>query len=195
MKKALLTSLFLIAMLISLVGSAAAAPLASHTISLVSVDYGHKGPIFTFDVNGKFSKGELKGTVHVQNGEAYDLHCTQVDEDTVTCTTSKKVEGVNVSVTWGGSTFWTYVPNEHPYCYSVYDWDLNEPSSEWVNYGTYCQDDAAQNGDFIYWYNPGWEWTYYYEFLPESPNKDWCPYYQPGDAYYFPICDPYYFPQ
>ena len=123
MKKYLVTSLVLLSMLIVQVGTVAAAPMASGTVSLVSVSHGFKGPIFTFTVSGDFSKKDLKGAVHVQGGSDYGLHCAQKDDTTVTCTTSDKVSGVNVSVTFGGSTFWTYVP-EAPsepiqYCYSI----------------------------------------------------------------------------
>ena len=193
MKKVLYTTLFLLAMLISLVGIVAAAPLSSKTAVLVSVEYiPDKGPVFTFRVSGKFSRAELRGSLHVQGGRNYGLHCTQVDEDTVTCNTSKKVEGVNVSLNWGGFAFWSYVPgapNATEYCYSVYDWNADGPPYvEWVNFGTYCQDSPADYGDVISWYNPGWEETYDYEFMPESPNRDWCSFYHPGDAYYFQEC-------
>ena len=186
MKKLLFTMLFLLAMLVSLVGTVAAAPLSSGNITLLSVEYvPGKGPVFTFSVSGHFSRSDLKGFVHVDGGADFDLSCTQVDESTVKCTTSKKVGGTNAAITWGGSTFWTSVPNAPEYCYSVYDWDLGSPPSEWVNYGTYCQETQAQYGDFIIWDNPSWgSWPY--EFLPESPDS--CSFYHPGDAYYFPAC-------
>ena len=189
MKKHLFTILAVLSILAMRVGTAAA---ASASITLVSVEHGYKGPVFTFSVSGKFTKAELKGSLHVENGADYTLHCTQVDETTVKCTTSDKVSGVNVVVTWGGSTFWTSVPEAPPvYCYDVYDWTLPPPPfGAWVNYGTYCQNSPANYGDIIIWYNPGWEETYPYIFLPESPTGEWCSFYQPGDAYYFPFCPP-----
>ena len=192
MKKYLLTILVLLSMLIIQVGTVAAAPMASGTVMLVSVDHGLKGPIFTFTVSGHFSKKQLKGNVHVQGGSDYGLHCAQQDDTRVTCTTSDKVSGVNVSVTFGGSTFWTYVPGAPtPFCYDVYDWDLAGfpyPTS-WVNYGTNCQKNPAHSGDIITWYNPGWGGTYNYEFLSESPACVVLPLSnQPGDAYYYPNC-------
>src|SRR5687767_15800613 len=111
MKKYFITILVLLSMLIIQVGIVGAAPMASGTVSLVSVSHGFKGPIFTFEVSGDFSKKELKGAVHVQGGADYGLHCGQVDDSTVTCTTSDKVSAVNVSVTFGGSTFWVFVPS------------------------------------------------------------------------------------
>jgi hypothetical protein len=187
MKKHLFTILAVLSMLAIQVGTAAA---VSATITLVSVEHGYQGPVFTFSVDGRFSKAELKGTLHVENGADYGLHCKQVDETTVKCTTSDKVSGVNVVVTWGGSTFWTSVPEAPPaYCYEVYDWNLPEPFVQWVNYGAYCQNSPANYGDIIWWYNPGWEATYPYMFLPESPDAEWCASYpHPGDAYYFPFC-------
>lgn len=169
MKKYLITILALLAMLIIQVGTvAAAAPMASGTVTLVSVGHGFKGPIFTFSVSGDFSKKELKGTVHVQGGADYGLHCGQVDDTKVTCTTSDKVSGVNISVTFGGSTFWTYVPGAptEQFCYNVYDFDLDYV---WQSYGTHCQNTPAQYGDVIPWYNPDWDDSYDAIFLPEGP--------------------------
>lgn len=183
--KALYTILFLLALLVSLVGTAAAAPLESGTAVLVGVEYvPSKGPVFTFSVNGKFSKSELKGKLSVQNGSNYGLYCTQVDEDTVTCNTSKEVSGVNVTFSWGGSTFWTYVPPAQ-YCYTVYDYN---PDFVWQSYGTHCQVTPAQYGDEIPWYNPDWNDEYDAVYSPMGP-------YCSGiheDAYYYPWCD-YYF--
>jgi hypothetical protein len=191
MKKYLLTILVLLSMLIIQVGAVAAAPMASGTVMLVGVAHGFKGPIFTFTVSGDFSKKQLKGTVHVQGGADYGLHCAQKGDTTVTCTTSDKVSSVNVSITFGGSTFWTYVPGAPtPFCYDVYDWDLEGfPPTSWVNYGTNCQKSPAHYGDIITWYNPGWGYTYDYEFLPESPACVFLPLSnQPGDAYYYQNC-------
>jgi len=189
MKKLLFTALFLLAMLASLVGTAGAAPMASKSATLVGVMYTDKGPVFTFDVSGKFSRSDLKGSLSVQGGGNYGLYCTDVDEDTVTCNTSKKVSGVNVSLSWGGFSFWTYVPEgSSDHCYDVYDWNFDQPYTEWVKFGEYCQDSPAAYGDIIFWDNPGWGATFPYEFLPESPDIDWCPFRHGGNAYYYPAC-------
>ena len=188
MKKALYTILFLLALLASLVGTAAAAPLTTKTATLVSVDYStFKGPVFTFDVTGKFSRAELKGKLQVAGGGKYGLYCKQVDDDTVTCNSSKEVAEVNVTLFWGGLTFWAYVPGPSKFCYNIYDWN-DEPATEWVNYGIYCQESEAQYGDSMLWDNPVFGPSLY-EFLPESPDKDWCPFYRPGDAYYYYHCE------
>ena len=101
MKKYLLTIVIVLSMLVMIVGTAAAAPQAAGTASLVSVEYvPGKGPVFTFSVEGKFSKAELKGSVQAPAGD-FGLHCSQ-SGDTVRCTTSKKVAGQNVVVSWGG---------------------------------------------------------------------------------------------
>ncbi len=190
MKKYLVTILVLLSMLIIQVRTVAAAPMASGTVLLVSVGHGFKGPIFTFTVSDDFSKKQLKGTVHVQGGADYGLHCAQQNDTTVTCTTSDKVSSVNVSVTFGGSTFWTYVPGAPtPFCYDIYDWDLEFPPASWVNYGTNCQESRAHSGDMITCYNPEWGPTYNYEFLSGSPECFVFPLSnQPGDAYYYPYC-------
>jgi hypothetical protein len=168
MKKYIITILVLLSMLIIQVGAVAAAPMASGTVLLVSVGHGFKGPIFTFTVSGHFSKKQLKGTVHIQGGADYGLHCAQQNDTTVTCTTSDKVSSVNVSVTFGGSTFWTYVPGAptKQFCYNVYDYDLDYI---WQSYGTHCQNAPAQYGDEIPWYNPDWDDYYNAEFLPVGP--------------------------
>lgn len=175
--------------------SIAAAPMASGTAYLTGVGYVEgKGVVFTFQVSGKFSRSDLNGSLHVNGGGNYGLDCVRADTETVKCTAVKAVAGHYVVVTWGGSTFWTYVPEipspQPQYCYSVYDWDLEDPATEWVNYGTYCQDTPAEYGDFIIWYNPGWGDEFPYEYLPESPDQDWCPFTQSGNGYYYPLCDP-----
>lgn len=200
MKKYLITILVLLAMLVIQVGSVAAAG----TATLVSVEYGYKGPIFTFSVSGKFSRAELKGSLHVENGADYSLHCTQVDETTVKCTTSDKVAGVNVVVTWGGSTFWAYVPKAPPppapvlvsdsisdpdtipteYCYSIWDyWFFT--NWEWVDFGPHCQDTSASEGDVILYTVPDPDGSFEAPvvFLNEGPE---CATY--GPAYYWPWC-------
>jgi hypothetical protein len=171
MKKTLYVLLFVTAMLISLVGTASAAPMKSGTVTLAGVDYvPGKGPVFTFNVSGHFSKSELKGSLQVSGGADFDLHCTQVDDTTVKCTTSKKVAGANVMVTWGGSTFWTSVPgapDATEYCYNIYDYDFNDV---WQSFGTYCQESEAEYGDMITWFNPYYNHSYDYEFWWEGPE-------------------------
>jgi len=193
MKKNLLVVFVVLSMLMMFAGTAAAAPSSDGTATLVSAENGPSGAVFIFSVTGEFSKSQLNGTAQVEGGDGYGLHCSQVDDSTVRCLTSEKVGGKNVKLSWGGLVFWTDVP-EAPsaptqYCYDVYDWNADGPPYvEWVNFGTYCQDSPANYGDFITWYNPGWDDTYDYEFLPESPDAEWCSFYQPGDAYYYPSC-------
>ena len=179
MKKQLFAVMLVLSMLAMFAGTAAAAG----TATLVSVSHGENGPVFTFSVNGRFSKSELKGTLHVEGGRDFDLHCTQLDDTTVKCTTSAKVSGVNVSFSWGGSTFWTNVPEAPVFCYGIYDWNFPDMTA-WQQYGTHCQENRATYGDIISWDNPDWGDSPYV-FLPESPV---CPFYQPGDGYYFPAC-------
>lgn len=184
MKKYFITILVVLSMSLMLVGTAAAAPQAAGTATLVSVQYvPGKGPVFTFHVTGKFSKSELKGTLHVEGGADYDLYCTQVDESTVKCSASAKVSGVNVAFSWGGSTFWANVPEAPVFCYGIYDWNFPD-STAWQQYGTHCQETKAEYGDMISWDNPDWGESPYI-FLPGSPV---CPFSQSGDAYYYPGC-------
>lgn len=169
----------------------AAAPMAAGTATLIGAGYVEgKGVVFTFHIDGKVSKSDMKGRVHVEGGGNYSLDCVKQDSETVKCTAPKAVAGNNVSVVWGGFTFWTHVagiPEGPEYCYLIYDWD-GEPTTEWVNYGTYCQDTPAEYYDLIFWDNPEWGESPYL-FLPESPDQDECLAERDGDAYYFPVCD------
>jgi hypothetical protein len=183
MKKSLVAIMMVLSMLVMFVGTVSAASLASGTATLVGVEYvPGKGPVFTFAVSGEFTKADLKGSLHIEGGDDFDLYCTQVDSSTVTCTVSKKAAGKNVVLSWGGSKFWTSVPLAPEFCYNIYDWASTMDA--WVNYGSHCQDRSANYGDQILWDNPEWG-TSLYIFLPESPT---CPFYQPGDAYYYPSC-------
>ena len=190
MKKYLFTSLAVLVILFVSVGTVAAAPNASGSLALVSVEYvPSMGPVFKFSVDGKLSKSQLKGSLHVNGGADYKLSCSQPDKQTIRCTASRQIEGVNVVVSLGGSTFWAYVPSNRGssnrgYCYGIYDWTENEDG--WTQLGTHCQDDKAEYGDFIIWDNPYWG-TSPYVFLPGSPE---CPFNQTGDNYYFPLCPP-----
>jgi hypothetical protein len=172
--------------------SIAAAPMASGTATLISAVFVEgKGVVFTFQVDGKFSKSDLNGGIQVEGGGNYRLDCVKAGDSTVKCTAPKAVAGSNVVITWGGSAFWTHAPAmpapKAEYCYSIYDWN-EDPNTEWVNYGTYCQDDPAMYGDLIMWENPEWGDSPYL-FLPESPEIVSCAAAKRyGDAYYFPLC-------
>ncbi len=96
----------------------------------------------------------------------------------------KKVQDVNVVLYLGENVYWTYVPPAHQYCYNVYDWTLAE-DIEWMSFGTHCQNTPADYGDWIYWYNPGWEDYYDYIFLPGTPD---CLFTINEDAFYYPYC-------
>ncbi len=166
--------------------SLAAAPLAGSAISLVEVRTDPAGGvIFIFNVSGEFSNSELKGFVEVQSEDAnYDLHCTQKDDTTVHCTTSRKTAGKNVVVTFGGTTFFTFVPETRPICYPVYDYGFDNPSV-WQLIGHNCQSESAQNGDMINFYNDyGWDQWYDYEYMDPSTLE--CVNF--GAGYYYPFC-------
>ena len=187
-----ISALLLVLLLLVMPAPAAAAPVASdRTARLISAVYvPNKGPVFTFRVNGKFSKAQLKGRLHVVRGANHNLHCTQVDKTTVKCRVSQKVSGVDVVLSWGGFTFWTYAPEAPPdpkYCYRIYDWEDNPPTV-WVVYGTQCQNDPAEYGDVLHWNNPKWGPSSY-EFMPHSPSSSYCNDVS-GNAYYYPVCLP-----
>jgi hypothetical protein len=135
---------------LAMLANIAAAPLA---ISLIQVrnDAGG-GAVFVFRVNGQFSPAQLKGTVHV-NGEDinFPLYCVQKDETTVQCTTSRNAGGNHVVVTFGGSKFWTDVPEAAApqYCYNVYDDSSARYGRSFYLLTSYCQDTPALYNDMI----------------------------------------------
>jgi hypothetical protein len=197
MKKYLITVLTL---LIVLAVQSAGIVAAAGSLTLVGVSQTEKGPVFTFRVSGKFSKSELKGSVHVENGGDYKLHCTQVDDDTIKCNASEKVSGVNVSVSFGGSTFWTYVPeapastsspsssSSSQYCYSIWDyWEFTD--GEWADFGPHCQDTPAEHGDEILYTvpDPGGSFEAPVWFIEED-MPEYCDIPNYGPAYYYTPC-------
>jgi hypothetical protein len=198
--------LFLVLSLLVALVSVAAAPMASGTARLISVEYvPNKGPVFTFAVSGHFSRSALRGIVNVQGGGTYPLHCVQVEESVVKCSTSQKVSAVDVSLTWSGLVFWTSVPGvpmpEEPewteevesetnggtnggivqYCYDIYDYDLDYV---WKSYGNRCRAAPAQYNDIIIYYNADWEGKYPAIFMPQGPSCSGLV----KDAYYGPAC-------
>lgn len=193
MKKKLFVICLVFAMLAMFTGTVFAAPSAGSALTLVSATAGMNGTVFIFKVSGEFSGGRLKGSAHVEGGEDYGLDCRQLDDETVRCTTSRNAQG-NVTVTFGGSTFWTYVAaftRPTSYCYTVFDWDIT--FTYWQNIGANCQDSPATYGDVIEdYYNVYWDEDYDYEFMPNSPDTlvscgiSLTP--QSGDAYYYGDC-------
>jgi len=182
MKKHLFTLLLVLSMLVTFVGTAAAAPSsASGTATLVSVIYvAGKGPVFTFEVTGKFSNADLNGALHVVGGADFNLYCSQIDSSTVKCTVSKKAAGMDVTLSWGGFQFSATVPVASEFCYTVYDYDIN---NVWKSYGQNCQEKPAQYGDAIPWYNPDFGDNLDHIFLPDLSCVGLY-----GDAYYYPYC-------
>ena len=190
MKKYVITILVVLSMSLMLVGTAAAAPKAAGTATLVSVQYvPGKGPVFTFSVSGKFSRADLKGSLHVEGGADYNLHCTQVDESTVKCSASGKISGVNVSLTWGGSKYWVFVPEAPaPFCYSIWDW-WEFTDYEWTDFGPHCQETPAHQGDIITYTVPDPDGSFEFPslFLEENIFEGYCDAWA-GPAYYYPGC-------
>lgn len=190
MKKYLLTTLVVLAMLAMFAGPAAAAG----NVTLVSVAYvPGKGPVFTFEVSGDYSKADLIGALQVNGGGNFKLYCQQLDKDTVTCTVSKKAAGHDVTVSFGGQMFWTKVPGAKTkiqYCYSIWDW-WDFTNSEWTDFGPYCQDEPAQAGDWITYTVPDPNGSF--ESEVEFWDTDVSTFCDPpvpynGPAYYYPYC-------
>ncbi len=112
MKRFFFSSLVMVALLALTTGTV----FAGTALSLIEVRNDDGVPTFVFRVNGTFTNGELhnQGYVLVSGEGQYDLHCALQDETTVVCHTSKKAAGHRVMVHFGGSDFWTVVPEERP---------------------------------------------------------------------------------
>lgn len=152
MKKLQLKVMIFLSVL-AMLSSIAAAPMAGSALTLIEVrnDWGG-GVLFVFRVDGHFSKSELNGLVQVQGeGATYGLHCNQVDDNTVQCSTSKKTAGRNVVITFGGSTFFAFVPEAViKYCYNVYDvGGLRGIQFDPMLVTVHCQGVPANDGDVI----------------------------------------------
>lgn len=190
MKKFFVVALILFSLLVVTTSTA----FAGSALELVQVRLDGGVPTFIFRVTGEFSAAELEGGfVQVDGGEAFPLYCTQTDADTVVCHSSKKANGQDVVVGFGGAKFWTDLPEAevaHPYCYNVYD----EPNGEqwgngidaWVLQGIACQDYPASQGDVITFDSPYWvtDWDYMYD----GEGIEWdfgVPETNPGPGYYF----------
>lgn len=171
-QKSYITIIILIALLAITTGSA----LADGTVTGMSVSRAG-GLTFTFSVTGYLSADQLNGGyVQVQGGDSFKLNCVQKDESTVVCHAPSKINA-GVTVGFGGSTFWVDggdmpQPSTPQHCYSVYDESLDTTS--WQYQGTYCQENAASDGDMISFYSPYWEDTYNYYYYPEGVDAyDW----------------------
>lgn len=173
--------------LAAMLATMAAAPMAASAIALVEVRNDTGGNvIFVFSVEGHFSKSQLKGFIQVQGMDAnFKMSCNQVDDSKVQCTTSKKAGGNNVIVTFGGATFWAYVPAvSTTYCYPQWDWDSRTDTS-WRYDGQVCQDVPAVDGDVIN--NSLWNGeTYYdYEYFSTGVDNAYCGWANAGSGYYY----------
>lgn len=198
MKHRVSTVLIVLSLLLALV-SVAAAPKASGSATLIGAGYvAGKGVVFTFHIDGKFSNSDLKGSVFVDGGGKYGLDCVKVDSETVKCTAPKAVAGHDVTVMWGGSTFWTHVAGipdpSTGYCYGVWSyWTPEEFENGWRDFGPHCQDAPAQDGDpFTYTVPDGtypWQEGSIEEEVIFFEDPSACEYMpNHGAAYYYDYC-------
>lgn len=189
MKRFVFSAIILFALLVTITGNV----LADGSVTGMTVSRAG-GLTFTFSVTGYLSADQLNGGyVQVQGGDAFKLNCVQKDEFTVICHAPSKIAS-GVTVGFGGSTFWVDggdMPQPHvssaQYCYSVYDESFVNAAFDpsWESQGTYCQENAASNGDMISFYSPYWEDTYDYYYYPEGVDySDW-PNLGAGYYYYF----------
>ncbi|MCZ2127597.1 MAG: hypothetical protein LC099_07470 [Anaerolineales bacterium] len=181
MKKTFFALLTLLGLLFASVGTA----FAGTAIELTQVRNDEAGPTFIFRVSGSFSADELNSFVKVQGGDRVPMYCRQLDDKTAICHAARTIGGKNVTIYFGGSKFWTKVPDRAPYCYKAWNsfW-----TNSWVNYGPICQDEPAEYGEIGYYTYNGQVWPVeFYDFdVSGNCSPDPVPY--DGPAYYFPSC-------
>lgn len=180
MKKKLQLKFMVVLSLLAMTATVAAAPMRAAVITLIGAANDGGGVSFTFRVSEPLSKSQLKGGwVQVQGGDSFPLSCVQVDDETVRCTSSKKAGGQNVVVGFGGSTFWTYVPEAHAQgggggnssgCYNYYDLVWGEEEDFWWEQGGETCEEPDGYGDTVL-IDETW-----YRFEPSSDTEAlYCP--------------------
>ncbi len=118
---------FVVLALLSLLVSVAAVPMIGRSVVLVAVRNDTAGPTFIFRVPESLPQSELDGIVNVSGGDSYNLYCgAPQEEGIVICHTSRFASGHNVSVTFGGSIFWAFVPDQalYPIIAPIVDWKV-----------------------------------------------------------------------
>ena len=181
MKKYLVIILVVVSMMAMIVGTVEAAPMTAGTTFLGAV-FTAGGATFTFSVDEKLPMSKLKATV-LWDGGSVRIRCSQrQDGNTVTCSAPRSVVDKNITISFQGMTFATYVKSRL-FCYSVWDFYPDNPySGTWSDYGPYCQDEPAQYDDVIKFYNPDYGSSYWYYFWWE---EDCYGTGITGNAYYF----------
>ena len=180
MKKILVSVLVLLSMLTMFVGTVAAAPKMSVTFQ-GGIWTGH-GVNFTFKVDESLGGGWLTATISWDGGGA-NMSCVQ-EGDIVTCTGPKTAADKNIVVSFQGLSYSTYVKS-HSFCYGIWDyWGFT--NGEWENFGPYCQDTAAHQGDMIMYTVPDPNGSFEFpSWFLEDANCEWFDVPDQGPAYYF----------
>ena len=150
---------------------------ATNMVLIASYYVPNKGPVFEFQVNGDVV-GINNASLVTSEKTFNNVGCTQIDAETVKCTTPKKSAGLNGTLHIGSFIFWVSVPKARTMGYGVYDWDVN---GNWSQIGTYYQD--GPRPAWIQFYNPDWGETFQYVYLPNGLD---C--YNAGPGYYYPWC-------
>lgn len=187
MKKALITLVIILSLLVLTTGTVFAAPLADDGyLELLEVRNDvNGGVIFIFNVVGEFSQSDFAGSfLTFGDDNRLPVGCN-LEDSILKCTTSRAAGGQYVILNIGGFIFWTYVPDrqeEAPdtipdtiieYCYPVLD--LNE-GDEWEQFDTHCQDTPANYGDTLIYFS-----EVIFKFMSDSPI---CTASRSGDAFY-----------
>ena len=177
MKKYLVTILIVLSMLAMFAGTASAAA----NIEFLGGTWTGHGVNFKFNVSEKLPGVWITATVSWDGGSA-KMTCNQ-EGDIVTCAGPKSAADKNITVTFQGISYSTYV-NSHSYCYNVWDW-WDFTNNEWTNFGPYCQESPANEGDIITYTvpDPAGSFESWAEFYTEVP--DCAP---PAPGYYYPSC-------
>lgn len=154
------------------------------SISLISAGVvPGKGVVFNFKIKGDFDSFGGFATIA---GQEFRLICKVKDDGDLSCTMNQgggQYVGQIAQISLNGYAF-SAVIRPGTYCYSVYDYELGNPSV-WEFIGTHCQDYSAENGDIIEFYNDyGYDDWFEYKYM--DPSILPCVDYGPG--YYYPFC-------
>ncbi|MFN8398412.1 MAG: hypothetical protein U0X74_00240 [Anaerolineales bacterium] len=138
------------------------------------------GVIFVFHYTGDFNANDFKGGLVILGDQNFPMDCNITDkaEGIVQCTSSRAMAGQNVRINLAGQILYAFVPVRSggsgngtvQICYNVYDYYEVQGGNEWAAFTTHCQDVPASYLDTIQEYNPDYQDTYDYVFLPNDPG-------------------------
>jgi len=176
-------SVFILAVfLFASAGPAFAAGERSISLLSAGVVFG-KGVVFNFKIKGDFDSFGGFATIA---GQEFRLSCNIKDDGDLSCTMDQggsQFVGQTAQISLNGYAF-SAVIRPGTYCYPVYDYVLGN-ESVWQLIGTHCQNNSAQNGDIIEFYND-YGWDDFFDYMYMDPSQLQCVDF--GAGFYYPNC-------